>query len=47
MNDAHLHLIVNHFPIMGTILGLGILIVGLFLKNISVSFKEQLSYEKS
>ena len=21
MNDAHLHLLVNHFPIIGTILG--------------------------
>lgn len=36
MNDAHLHLIVNHFPIIGTIFGLGILISGLFLKNNSV-----------
>lgn len=33
MNDAHLHLVVNHFPIIGTILGLGILIAGLFFKN--------------
>jgi len=33
MNDAHLHLIVNHFPIIGTIFGFGILIVGLFMKN--------------
>ncbi|MFV8343239.1 hypothetical protein [Flavobacterium sp. XS2P39] len=33
MNDAHLHMIVNHFPIIGTILGLGILISGLILKN--------------
>ena len=33
MNDAHLHLIVNHFPIVGTIFGAGILVVGLFLKN--------------
>lgn len=33
MNDAHLHLIVNHFPIIGTIFGFGILIVGLILKN--------------
>lgn len=33
MNDAHLHMIVNHFPIIGTIFGFGILIVGLFLKN--------------
>ena len=36
MNDAHLHLLVNHFPIIGTIFGLGILISGLFLKNNSV-----------
>lgn len=33
MNDAHLHLVVNHFPIIGTILGLGILIAGIILKN--------------
>lgn len=33
MNDAHLHLMVNHFPIIGTILALGILISGLLLKN--------------
>ena len=36
MNDAHLHLIVNHFPIIGTILGLGILITGIILKNNTV-----------
>lgn len=33
MNDAHLHLVVNHFPIIGTILGLGILIVGMIQRN--------------
>lgn len=33
MNDAHYHLLVNHFPIIGVILGLGILIFGLALKN--------------
>ena len=33
MNDAHLHMVVNHFPIIGTIFGLGILIAGIFLKN--------------
>jgi uncharacterized membrane protein len=33
MNDAHLHLVVNHFPIIGTIFGLGILIIGMVLKN--------------
>jgi len=36
MNDAHLHLVVNHFPIIGTILGLGILIAGIILKNNTV-----------
>lgn len=33
MNDAHLHLVVNHFPIIGTILGLGILVSGIVIKN--------------
>ena len=36
MNDAHLHMIVNHFPIIGTIFGLGILISGMILRNNSV-----------
>ncbi|MBP6759821.1 MAG: hypothetical protein KA133_11265 [Flavobacterium sp.] len=36
MNDAHLHMVVNHFPIIGTILGLGVLIAGMVLKKISV-----------
>ncbi|HRE78719.1 MAG TPA: hypothetical protein PLL09_12955 [Flavobacterium sp.] len=36
MNDAHLHMVVNHFPIIGIILGFGILVTGLFLKNNSV-----------
>lgn len=33
MNEAHLHLIVNHFPIIGIVFGFGILIVGMFSKN--------------
>ncbi len=33
MNEAHLHLVVNHFPIIGTILGLGILVSGMILKS--------------
>ncbi|MGC4039366.1 MAG: hypothetical protein QM710_00830 [Flavobacterium sp.] len=33
MNDAHLHMVVNHFPIIGTIFGLGILIAGIAAKN--------------
>jgi uncharacterized membrane protein len=36
MNDAHYHLVVNHFPIIGTILGLGILLAGIVLKNNTV-----------
>ena len=36
MNDAHLHMVVNHFPIIGTIFGIGILIAGIFLNNGSV-----------
>ena len=36
MNDAHLHMTVNHFPIIGTIFGLGILIAGIVLKNNSL-----------
>ena len=36
MNDAHLHMVVNHFPIIGIIFGLGILITGIILKNNSV-----------
>jgi uncharacterized membrane protein len=36
MNDAHWHLVVNHFPIIGTILGLGILIASLALKSNTV-----------
>jgi uncharacterized membrane protein len=36
MNDAHLHLLVNHFPIIGSIFGLGALVAGIALKNNSV-----------
>ncbi len=36
MTDAHYHLIVNHFPIIGTILGMGILLAGIVLKNNTV-----------
>ncbi len=36
MNDAHLHMVVNHFPIIGTILAIGILIAGLLNKNQSI-----------
>lgn len=33
MNDAHLHMVVNHFPIIGSILGLGVLICSFFMNN--------------
>lgn len=33
MNDAHLHLLINHFPIVGTIFGFGILLVGIIINN--------------
>lgn len=36
MNEAHLHMVVNHFPIIGMILGLIVLLGGLFLKNNTV-----------
>ena len=36
MNGAHLHMVVNHFPIIGTIVGLGILVGGMILKNNTV-----------
>jgi uncharacterized membrane protein len=36
MNDAHLHMVVNHFPIIGTIFGAGILVTGLIIKNNTV-----------
>ncbi|WP_284652177.1 DUF2231 domain-containing protein [Flavobacterium terrisoli] len=36
MNEAHLHMLVNHFPIIGTIFGLGILIAGIVFKNNAV-----------
>ena len=33
MNQAHLHLAFNHFPIVGIVIGFGIMIVGIFSKN--------------
>ena len=33
MNYAHLHLLLNHFPIIGTIVGLGLFLVSFFGKN--------------
>ncbi|MGX7666471.1 DUF2231 domain-containing protein [Flavobacterium pedocola] len=36
MNEAHLHMVFNHFPIVGTIFGFGILLAGLLFKNKSI-----------
>lgn len=36
MDGAHLHLILNHFPIVGTLVGLGVLAYGLIIKDLSV-----------
>jgi len=33
MNFAHLHLLLNHFPIIGTLVGLGLLLISLVGKN--------------
>ena len=33
MNDAHLHLVVNHLPIVGVLIGFLVLLVGLILKK--------------
>lgn len=36
MNQAHLHLVLNHLPILGTLFGILVLIAGLLLKQESV-----------
>ena len=36
MNDADLHLLLNHFPIIGTLFGVIFLAYGLFAKNKSI-----------
>lgn len=36
MNAAHIHLMLTHFPIVGTFIGVGILTAGLLMKNESV-----------
>ena len=33
MNLAHIHLLLNHFPTIGTIIGIGLFLVGLAAKN--------------
>ncbi|MDI1255775.1 MAG: hypothetical protein PSV16_06720 [Flavobacterium sp.] len=36
MNDAHWHIVVNHFPIVGAIFGLLLLITGFLLRNSTI-----------
>jgi uncharacterized membrane protein len=36
MDATHLHLILTHFPIVGTIIGIGILAYGQFFKNLEI-----------
>lgn len=36
MNDAHVHLAVNHLPIVGILIGILVLIAGLLLKKVEV-----------
>ena len=36
MNQAHIHLILNHFPIVGSLIGTALLIYGLLIKNNAV-----------
>lgn len=33
MNEAHIHMLVNHFPIIGLFFGLGVLLFGVVKKN--------------
>lgn len=33
MNDAHLHIVLNHFPIVGITIGLLVLLAGYLIKN--------------
>lgn len=34
MDSTHLHLVLNHFPIIGTLVGIGIMIYGYFTRSI-------------
>ncbi len=38
MNQAHIHLLFNHFPIIGSIIAVLVLIAGMLLKNQTVRF---------
>ena len=36
MDATHIHLMLNHFPILGTLFGIGLLAYGIFAKNNSI-----------
>ncbi|MCX6148354.1 MAG: hypothetical protein NTW25_14055 [Candidatus Kapabacteria bacterium] len=36
MNGAHIHMVLNHFPIIGTIIGFLVLVAGFFLKSSTI-----------
>ena len=36
MNEAHIHMLVNHFPIIGLFFGLGVLLFGVVKKNLTL-----------
>ena len=36
MNSTHAHLLLNHFPVIGTLIGVMILLYGLLIKNINI-----------
>lgn len=36
MNSTHAHLLLNHFPVIGTLIGIMILLYGLLIKNINI-----------
>ncbi len=36
MNSTHAHLLLNHFPVIGTLIGTMILLYGLLIKNINI-----------
>jgi len=36
MNNTHVHLLLNHFPVIGSLIGIMILLYGLLIKNINI-----------
>jgi len=37
LDQAHLHLLLNHFPIIGTLFGIGFIAYGYFIKNQTIT----------